>query len=167
MKLLSFAFILVFMFGCEKKNPHPELLDPIYQDLVIELDIANKAIESEEAALVELAKEKALAVPQTGQIKYASKKVAEAQRRLEVLKQQKLYFDIKLEQRKAEALRRYEASLKPGGRPWPDPEEVENYRAVAKLQRDKIAWSQREKKKVDVPRGTGSGKQPDAVPGTN
>lgn len=167
MKKLFFVLFLMFSLACEKKNPHPELLDPIYQDLVSELEIANKSIESEEKALLGLQEELKQAVPQTGQIKYATKKVTEAQKRIDVLRQQRMFFEIKLEQRRLEAAKKYEESLKPGGKPWPDPVEVENYRAVAKLQRDKIAWAQRDNKKTDVPRGTGSEKQPDAVPGTN
>lgn len=154
MKCLIFACLVLFFASCNSKNPHPEQLDEIYLDLVAELGIADKALEAEEKNLATLIKERDQAVPQTGQIKFANKKVADAESKVNSLKQQKLYFEIRIEQRKHEAAQKYEQSLKEGGKPWPDKEEVALYKSVVKFQRDKLAWDKTKGIKKDVPRGT-------------
>lgn len=154
MKYLLFATLLAFFTSCEPKNPHPELSDEIYKDLLVEKDIAAKALEAEIKNLNSLIKEKAQAVPQTGQIKYANKRINDAQAAVNKLAQQKLYFEIKIEQRIQHAQQMYAASLKPGGRPWPDAEEVGLYKSITKFQREKINWEKTKGVKKNVPRGT-------------
>ena len=92
MKNLFFATLMLFINACTPSNPHPEQLDPIYKDLAMELGIANKALEEEEKRLVSANNEKSLAVPQTGQIKFSNKKIADSTEKINILKQQKLYF---------------------------------------------------------------------------
>lgn len=152
MKYLFFIAFALFLTACDKKNPTPELQDEIYKDLVQELDIASKVAEDQEKAIASLKKDQQTAVPQTGQVKYATKKVYDAEAKLEVMKQHKQFFEIKIELRKHEVRQRYEESLKEGGRPWPDPQEVATYKAVTKLQRDKIQYEKNGGKVV--PRGT-------------
>lgn len=152
MKYLFFIAFALFLASCNKKNPTPELQDEIYKDLIQELDIAAKALEEQEKTLASLQKERQAAIPQTGQVKYATKKVYDAQSKVDVLKQQKQFFEIKIELRKHQVRQRYEESLKAGGRPWPDPDEIKAYKAVTKLHRDKIEYD-RNKGRV-VPRGT-------------
>lgn len=152
MKYLFFIAFALFLTACNKKNPTPELQDEIYKDLIQELDIATKALEEQEKTVASLEKEQQTAIPQTGQVKYATKKVYDAQAKVDVLKQQKQFFEIKIELRKHHVRQRYEESLRDGGRPWPDPEEVKTYKAVTKLHRDKIEH-QRNGGRV-VPRGT-------------
>ena len=154
MKYLFFIAFALFLASCNQRNPHPELSDEIYQDLVVELDIASKALDAEEKNLISLLKEKEKAIPQTGQIKFATKKVSDSKELIETLKQQKQFFEIKIEQRKFDVMNRYEESLKDGGRPWPDPEEIALYKSVVKFHRDKITHEKNKGIKKDVPRGT-------------
>lgn len=154
MKYLFFIAFALFLASCNKKDPNPELSDPIYKDLTEELGIASKALEDEEKNLASLMKEKDQAVPQTGQIKYATKKVYDSQARVDVLRQQKQFFEIKIELRKHEVQQRYAESLKEGGRPWPDQAEIATYMSVAKFQRDKIEYEKNKGIKKSVPRGT-------------
>jgi len=155
MKTLVFALFLFFL-GCTKVDPHPENRDEIYADLGVELDIATKALEGAEKNLVAAQDEMKKAVPQTGQIKYATKKLRNAEAYLAEMKQRKIYFDIKRERRKAYVQFRYQESLKSGGRAWPDPKEIEEYKAIAKFNRDKLEWDRTKGIKKDVPRGTKS-----------
>lgn len=134
--LALFAFLLT---ACTQKDSNPELKDEIYNDYLQELDIANKSIESQEKEVEKLRIELNAAIPQTGQIKYVQKKYFEADKLLQQYKQQRQFFQIKLEQRKLEVQDKYEASLN-NGLPYPDEEEVKVYRSTLKLQREKIAW---------------------------
>jgi len=155
MKLLTFALFLFFL-GCTKVDPHPETRDEIYNDLGQELDIATKSLESAEKGLLSAQEEAKKAIPQTGQIKYATKKVRNAEAFLSEMKQRKIYFDIKRERRKAYVQFRYQESLNAGGRPWPDPKEIEEYKDITKFNRDKLEWDRNKGMKKDVPRGTKS-----------
>lgn len=165
MKLLFFALILGLFLGCNKPDPNPENSDEIYKDLLQELDVASKALEAEVKNLEKLEIERDRVVPQTGQIKFAQKKVYETQATITKLAQQKQFFEIKIELRKAEVRERYMEARK-GGRKWPDLAEIENYKAIMKFQRDKLEWEKNKGQKKDVPRGTkdtGSNNEPAAA----
>ena len=151
--LLCFA-VMVFLTACNQKDPHPEQMDGIYKDLAAELDLARRSLELEEKALVALLKEKALAVPQTGQIKFANKKIADAEEKIMIIKQRVTFFEISVSQRAALAKIKYGESFRAGGKPWPDKEELDLYRSVTKFQRDKLAWDRNKGVKKTVPRGT-------------
>lgn len=154
MKRLKIMALVLFISGCTKNDPHPELLDSIYKDLVVELDIASKGLDEEEKNLISVLKEKSMAIPQTGQIKFANKKVADSYERLNILSQRKKFFEIKIAQRVQFAQLRHDESRRPGGKPWPDPEEQALYSSVAKFQRDKLVWEKNKGMKKTVPRGT-------------
>lgn len=153
MKYLFFVLILSFFVSCDKKDPNPELSDEIFKDYVQELDVATKALDSEEKLYQGLLDEKRKVVPQTGQIKFVQKKIFESERRMDGLKQQKQFFSIKIELRKSDVRARYKESLA-GGRKWPDEEELALYRSAIKFQREKIAWDKNKGMKKNVPRGT-------------
>ena len=140
------ALVLIFgLMGCNKKDPNPELSDEIYKDLVSELDIAKKRVADEENQYARVKKEFEIVVPQTGQIKYAQKRVFESEQNLNSYKQQAKYFEIKLEQRKIFVRERYLESFLKDGRQWPDEEEIKDYRLRLKLQRAKLDWNKKDK----------------------
>ncbi len=154
MKILILAIFLVSISSCDKVDRTPETRDEIYTDLQTELEIANKSLESEQKNLEKLKRELDKAIPQTGQVKYATKKVRDSEDRLNILAQQKTYFEIKIERRKFEVQQRYQESLKKGGRPWPDQKEIEMYKTVTAFYRNKLNWEKTKGVKKDVPRGT-------------
>lgn len=125
----------------------------IYQDLLQELDVSTKGLESEYKNLEKLMAEKEKVVPQTGQIKFSQKKIFETENTITKLKQQKQFFEIKLAIRKTEVMDRYLESRK-GGRAWPDKDEIVTYRSTLKLQREKLNWDKAKGMKKEVPRGT-------------
>ncbi len=158
MKYLIYILLLCFFASCDKNDPKPELSDEIYKDYETELDIAKKTLENEEKAHLKLIDEKNKVIPQTGQIKFIQKKVYDSEKWIETLKQQKQFFAIKLEVRKAEVREKYLRSKK-GGKPWPDEAELQNYRTTIKLHRDKLAWDKNKGVKKNVPRGTEESKK--------
>lgn len=157
MKYTYFILYAFIVSSCTQKIEHPELIDDVYKDLVVELSIASKSLEEEEKNLKSVKEELALAVPQTGQVKFSKKKVSDSLERITILKQQKMYFEIKIEQRIQYAQQKYSESLHKGGKPWPDKEEVEVYKNLAKFRRDKIEWDKNKNLKKSVPRGTNHG----------
>lgn len=155
MKFIIYALFLFFL-GCTKIDSHPETRDEIYEDLGQELEIADKAVESAEKMLLKAQEEIKKAIPQTGQIKYATKRLRNAEAFFSEMKQRKVYFDVKRERRKTYVQFRYQESLNKDGRPWPDTAEIEEYKAVVKFNHDKLEWDRNKGIKKNVPRGTKS-----------
>jgi hypothetical protein len=142
-------FILLFLSSCTKKIANPEKLDQIYLDLVSELDISAK---QETELSLQLSKDVEAfrkTPPQTGAIANTRTKMAITENLLSIVKQQKKFFEIRIEQRKNYVESRYNESLTKNGRPWPDLKETEDYKIRMKLQRDKFNWETN-----NVPRGT-------------
>lgn len=149
-----YLLFLCFFASCSQKNANPEQLDDIYKDLVDELGIVSKALGAEENQLNALKNDRTKVVPQTGKIKFINKQISDSEEKISVLKQQKQYFEIKIEQRQGLAKLKYEESLRPGGKPWPDEQEQGLYKSVIKFRREKIAWEKNKGIKKPVPRGT-------------
>ncbi len=148
--LAPFLIVLGFLsLSCEKKNPAPELEDLIYMDLKQELDISTKQeADIAKQVLVDTQNYKKV-LPQSGQSTPLRNKMSGSENLLEIVRQQKKYFEIKLEQRRRYVRQRYLESFKEGGRPWPDTKEIDDYRVRMKLQRSKFT-----KDAEAVPRGT-------------
>lgn len=154
MKCLIFIAIMVIFTACTQSDPNPEKMDGIYKDLVSELELARRSLDLEEKSLLGLLKEKSIAIPQTGQIKFANKKIADAEEKIMIMRQRILFFEISVAQRTELAKIKYAASLRAGGKPWPDKEEVALYKSVTKFQREKLEWERNRGVKKNVPRGT-------------
>lgn len=142
------------MASCEKVDPSPELSDEIYKDLDTELSITSKNLDLEQKDLDKTLAEFSQAVPQTGQIKQIQKKIDSTKSKIDLLRQQKQFFEIRIEQRRGEVRKRYAESFRSGGRKWPDEAELAVYKSALKFNRDKIAWEKNKGMKKDVPRGT-------------
>ncbi len=159
-------FLILFTVlatSCTKRDPAPELLDTIYLDLKNELEIAQKNYAAEEVQNKKSKAEFLQVVPQTGQIKIASKRVFESNNNLDLYAQQIKYFEIGLELRKNIARARYLESLTKNGRPWPDDKEIADYKIRLKLQKEKLSWGKKPEvaeKPKDVPHGTSGGEKP-------
>lgn len=146
MKNYLFLAFLPFFFalGCNKPEPNPEVRDQIYADYLVELDLAKKSLESEQKTLGEHETAYAAVVPQSGQIKYARKRIEESKARINRFEQQISYFELKIATRKKETRKRYLEAFY-AGKPWPDSQELEEYKSVQKLRRAKIAADKNER----------------------
>ena len=89
---------------------------------VIEMELRDvgQQITSEQKSLDEHIKNLGLVKPQTGQIKYAEKRVSDSRARLEKLKQRHLYLGLRMESRKKLVGEAYLKAYKKD-QPWPDP----------------------------------------------
>lgn len=137
-------FITTLLIGCDKPDPHPELKDPIYNDLISSLSSTQKALEDEKKTLEGHIKESADVVPQTGQIKYAQKRINESKSRITRLEQEVQYLELKVEARKSASRSKYLQAFKKK-EAWPDSKEWENYKIEKKLQSAKKTWDVRER----------------------
>jgi uncharacterized protein YhaN len=141
---ITIFFLTSFLVACDKPNPTPEANDPIYNEMLKEAAETNSAVAAAQKELEDFQKNLDAVVPQTGQIKYAQKRVSETTAKIEKLKQMKQYWEIRADSRKdwdrKSYLQAYNAK-----KPWPDPEEYEQYKLQRKLQQAPRNWNLKER----------------------
>ncbi len=142
MKTLSRLIILTsfFLLGCEKPNPNPELSDPIYLDLKAQTEELSKALEAEKKGLEEHLINLSKVVPQTGQIKYAQKRVSEAREKVQKIEQELRWFEVRTESRKNFSKKSYMSAWRKK-ETWPDPKEFEEYKKMKDMRSIPLSWS--------------------------
>lgn len=148
---LLLALFSVLGLSCKQEDSTPELSDKIFKDLQSELEIAKRNSEAEESQQIKMKAELKQAVPQTGQRRFAEKRVFDSANQLSVYRQQEKFFEVKMEERRIYVRKRYLEGLLPYGRAWPDSTEDAEYALRLKLRRAKLEWDKR-----NVPRGTAS-----------
>jgi len=118
--------LALLLSGCDKPNPNPELLDPVYADLSKKAEEIKKQAEAAKAAVVDAQKEADAAVPQTRQIEYATKRLNEAKIKLLRAEQIARYYEIRTESRVATDKAEYSKAFSQK-KPWPDPAEYQQF----------------------------------------
>ncbi|WII73025.1 hypothetical protein QJS83_03955 [Bdellovibrio sp. 22V] len=146
MRLISIITICFFLVACNKPDPNPELKDPIYGDLTSSLASISQQLEAQKKTLEEHEQALKDVVPQTGQIKYAQKRVNETKALITRLDQEKQYLELKIEARKKQSKKSYLQAFKKN-EPWPDPKEWDSYQVEKKLRAAKKDWSVQERMK--------------------
>jgi septal ring factor EnvC (AmiA/AmiB activator) len=150
--ILFLLFLSIFVVACHQPDPHPEHMDPIYADLEKERKEAESQYSAEEKQLEELAAALKDVKPQTGQIKYAKKRLYESQRRLEKLRQRKVYLELRTQSRQKWAQKDYLRAFNKN-EPWPDPKEHEIYKSQMDLENAPKVWSSRDRiEKLSAPK---------------
>lgn len=142
---IALLFIAMAVLGCNKPDPHPERADVIYQDIQSELATVRKNIDDTQKSLLEHEANLKKVVPQTGQIRYAQKRLWEARRVLDLFQQQEKYWIIREEQRRLFVRRRnLEAHQK--GQKWSDERELKEYRDEKRLRQARLNWDVRKRR---------------------
>ncbi|WP_413576394.1 hypothetical protein ACLVWU_18600 [Bdellovibrio sp. HCB290] len=159
MRLITAIILILTLAACNKPMENPELKDPIYSDLQTQVTAATAALEAEKKKLEGFEKDLITVVPQTGQIKYAKKRIYESQAAITRLEQEVEYLKLKVEQRKSTAQTSYKKAFAKK-EDWPDPKEWASYQAEQKLRKAKRSWDVKERMKeagVTIDTGLGSG----------
>jgi len=144
MRILFFIALSLCIFGCNKPNPNPEKIDPIYADLQKRYAEYKKYADDEKKTLSEHEKTLKEAKPQTGQIKYAEKRYYESKLRLEKLEQMVRYFEIRIESRLQYARADYLKSWNKK-EAWPKANEYSEYLSVIEAQMKRMSWDPKER----------------------
>jgi hypothetical protein len=146
MRLIAAIFLIFTLAACSKPDPNPELKDPIYSDLQTQLGATTAQLEAKKKELEGFEKDLIEVVPQTGQIKYAKKRVFEAQALVNKFEQEKAYLELKIEQRKRTAQASYRKAFAKKEE-WPDPKEWASYQVEQKLRNAKRSWDVKDRMK--------------------
>jgi len=142
--LSSIAFIIsIFaLSACRGPDPNPELKDPIYLDLVSDykaLEGAIKNAEKEIESQKKLIKSLPPRDPSRRQQIYA---LYSQEKKLLQLKQQAEYLKIRQERRK-EHVRKVYPQYYEQNKPWPDENEVAEYKKLKELRSAPKSWDER------------------------
>jgi hypothetical protein len=142
---ILFALALsLSMASCQKKDPHPELLDPIYSDMKAELANAETQVVEVEKKVLEMEKEMKNARPQSGDYRKYQKYFFQNQNSLVKYKQQVLYWKIRIAQRKSAVHAEYSKAFEEG-KPWPDQKVYQEYLSRKKLRVAKLNWDTKQR----------------------
>jgi hypothetical protein len=138
---LSILAILALV-GCDKPVPNPEVIDPIYRDLQTRKSAADSELNSAKAELQGAYEEMAKAVPQTGELRRARRGVEILRKRVQLAQQNSTYLGILVNQRKKAARKQYLEHFN-AKKPWPPPEDFENYKTSRRLRTVSLKWDDR------------------------
>ena len=135
--LLNLAILCV---SCKKALEHPELSDPIYNELTQASAAIKKGIEEEKKALVgwkEDLKKPDLTVGEKRQI---LKQIAGSDKKLRLMEQDQKFFELRAKSRLIHVYEVYPARFEKG-LPWPDPDELAEFEANKRLRGASRNWA--------------------------
>ncbi|MBN8535624.1 MAG: hypothetical protein J0M15_01105 [Deltaproteobacteria bacterium] len=132
-------FFLMFLLGCKKDDPNPELKDKIYLDLVNQEAIELKKIEDSVAKIQEILKSLEKSKPQTGDIKRNTIKLHDFEN-IKIKQQQQLKMWRILKFERLKYVRKSRLALDEDSWNKTSEHEFEKYYAEKKLIRSKPYW---------------------------
>jgi hypothetical protein len=143
-RLARTIFILLFLVlaSCKKENPNPEMLDPIYKDLVERASAAQKGFDEEmkKREALELAVQKT--APNTIERKNADRELAKSKADAAEFERKARFFGIRARRRLiVDKISYSEAFSK--NLPWPDPNEYSDYKLNIRLNEASRNWGNR------------------------
>lgn len=148
---LGFGFLWMVLIltgalsGCSRPNPNPELKDPIYLDLANRSGVSKAASDLAKEEIEALKSELEALPPRDPSRRKLQQDLARKETHLLVADQEALYFEIRAQQRKNYARTEYLSAFN-AGKPWPNPEDFEAYKAQRRLQDAPREWNSRLKK---------------------
>ena len=140
MRIVSVLISIFLLVSCDKPDPNPELRDPIFNDLNSRLAASVQALAAEKKNYDEQKEAVEAAIPQTGQLKRAQRRLYESENQLTRLEQEKKYLELKIESQRNSAKTAYMESYRKK-QPWPNPEDWEAYSLEKKFRSAKKQWS--------------------------
>lgn len=146
-KVLILVGALYLQVGCHSKDPNPELKDPLFIELQGKMKEAEQELQAAQAAHTEALANLQKVTPQTGQIKYAMKRVNDSKDRIVKTQQQIKYLEIKIESQKWRAKESYLAAFY-NHTPWPSQDEVEEFRTMYKARQTERNWSAKSRREA-------------------
>lgn len=139
---LILCFFIILSLGCKSEHPNPELLDPIYNDLLNEKKEIEKLNKETTVNIEALKAERKTLQPRSLEMKVNERDTNKAKNKLSKLKQDLKYIEIISERRRVESRLNYKINFKKD-KIWPDPEEYKNYLVSKRLKNAPRNWNYR------------------------
>ncbi len=141
-KPLLCTLLIIFISGCEKRDPNPELRDPIYRDLIKTQKDYSTRLAGANALLVQANRDLERASARSLSRKAATRTISKTKKIIAKLTQASKYYEIRAKRRFVEARRSYKASLI-NRTSWPNPDEYRAYQANKSLREAPLNWNMR------------------------
>jgi len=133
----------LIMVSCKKKeNPSPELMDPIYLDLIKVHKTKAKELEEEQKSTKTLLTDLKSTFPRSPQRKSAQKALSVNRKKIRQMKQKVKYLDIRKKHRRIIARRDYRRAFY-NHKVWPDPKDYASYQTNKRLKSVNMNWQSR------------------------
>jgi hypothetical protein len=136
---------LSLLLGCSKPHPQPELLDPIYADLVSRSNVSKAAAHQANAELVRARESLATAPPRDPTRRKLQQDISKHLNRITVADQEAIYYEVRANQRRDYARSEYLKAYN-RGESWPNPADFEAYKTQKRLQEAPRDWGAHLKK---------------------
>lgn len=136
------AFLLLGVVGCKSVDPNPELKDKIYLDIRADLEIQHKALKISEDFLRLAYEEEKSAELNSGELATIRRDIRDEKVKIEAIKQDIKYMEIRLERRLLESRLAYAKALE-SNEDWPNETEYQAYLAHKELRNAPNNWNER------------------------
>lgn len=143
-----FCLVSLVTSGCKSEDPNPELLDPIYKNLLELTNQSKAAYEAESKKLEDALTNLTTLEPISSERKMALKEIAGIKAKVTRLSQNYEYLKIRSEHRRVVTRREYRIAFA-RNQPWPDPSEYSAYLTNQRLRASPRSWDVRVPKLVD------------------
>lgn len=140
--IVMIIIISIFTISCSKPLDNPEIIDPIYNDLIGQQKANERSIKDMKDQLNQAKEDVKKTKPQTGDYKRMIKIYYDKKHNLESLEQQAHYLELRIQKRiYLDRLNYQEAFNKK--EPWPNKEEFKRYSDQQRLKNASPIWDQR------------------------
>lgn len=142
---VTLIFLIVLctqLVGCKKEDPNPELMDPIYSDLLKRATDSQKAYEEAKVKVEALRKDLEKAEPNSIDVKDIQKDLAKTEIQKQRAEQEARYFKIRSERRKYEDRIEYKKAFAKNEE-WPNKHEYSDYLVNIRLREINLNWGAR------------------------
>lgn len=142
---ISFILLIILLIsvsGCKSEDPNPELSDPIYKKLLEQVGLLKTQYESEQKKIEDLERDLEKSKVISAERIKIKKDLMSSRKKMEILAQQRQFFEIRSEHRRVEARKKYKIAFSKGI-PWPDPKEIEYFLTNQNLQLSSRNWNTR------------------------
>lgn len=155
-KMLVF-FLLATLTACHKESKNPELMDPIYKDLVKEEKKYQQLVEDTRVRVHQHKIKNKKLKPRSLKKRVNRKNLYKLKKQLREYEQRAQYYKIRAMNRMKEDRRNYKKAFREK-KPWPPPEEYQHYLTAKKLKSVPRKWSRRNLASPDQGQKSSKGK---------
>lgn len=140
-----FSFLILVLgsiTGCKKELENPELLDPIYQDLLSEKKNLEKSLVDEQKKLTELLLAAKSIKPRSVERKVSLREIKKSRETIDSIRNILKYSEIRAERRRVESRKSYRIAFSKS-MDWPSKGEFEAYKTGKRLKSAPLNWNAR------------------------
>jgi len=159
--MFRLLLVVLLMNSCKSRDAQPELRDPIFADLVKQLETQERKVESLKKDLSVAKSDLSLADPQNGEATVRRQTVFDMSTKLDLEGQKARFLEIQVESRREFARKSYNKAFDKGEE-WPQSEEYHLYQVNQKLLTAPRSYDETHRARLQgrAPASSGTGSKP-------